>query len=238
MRSSPFKLESRTLAGTALFGALAIILTTVSQALLLRFPLIPYLQFDLGEVAILLSMFILGPVPALISALVESAALMFVGQFVPIGPLLKLVAILSSLLGIWIGLRTATKIHSVTLSRLLGFGTAAGVVSRVLLMTVANYLLILVVFTVPGLMFLVAPFQLIGITLTVTNALFLVLLFTGVFNALQLAFVSAISALIIHSSQIRNSRVAGRAPWIIAIVSGSENRPGNNKPKPGAILSQ
>ena len=43
-----------------MFGALAVVLTTLSHALGLNFPLIPYLQFDFGEIAILLAFFIVG----------------------------------------------------------------------------------------------------------------------------------------------------------------------------------
>jgi riboflavin transporter FmnP len=239
VQRSGFGLSSQTVAGTAVFGALAVILTTISQALGLNFPVIPYLQFDLGEVAILLSMFILGPVPAVLSAFVEWGTLMFVGQFVPVGPLLKLFAILSSLLGIWLGLRVASKLRSTTLNRFVGFGTIAGIVSRVLVMTVANYLLIVILFSIPVLAAIVSsPFRLVGIGVTPENALVVVLVFTGIFNALQLALVSSISAVVVHSSQIRNSRLAGRLPWIIVLVYGNDSPMKSKEAGPRAILPQ
>src|ERR1700719_4641586 len=96
-------LDSRSLAGVAVFGALSVVLTLISQALGLNFPIIPYLQFDLGEVAILLAFFIFGPVPALIAALIEFATLLVLGVNAAFfDPELKLIAVLSSLLGVWI----------------------------------------------------------------------------------------------------------------------------------------
>src|SRR5579872_771043 len=95
-------LDSVSIGGVAVFGALAVVLTTVSHALGLNFPLIPYLQFDLGEIAILLAFFIFGPVPSLVAAFIEFLTLMVLGQNAPIGPLLKLLSILASLGGMWL----------------------------------------------------------------------------------------------------------------------------------------
>ncbi|MDG6910589.1 MAG: hypothetical protein JRN08_09490, partial [Nitrososphaerota archaeon] len=93
------RLDTASIAGSAIFSALAIILAAASQTLGLNFPLIPYLQFDVGEVAIILAFFIFGPAPALVSSLVEFGGLMVFGQNVPYGPLLKLFALVSTVAG-------------------------------------------------------------------------------------------------------------------------------------------
>src|SRR5579864_6658594 len=104
MQMQTGKLDSVSLGGIAVFGALAVVLTTLSHALGLNFPLIPYLQFDFGEIAILLAFFIFGPVPGLVAAFIEFVTLMVLGQAAPIGPILKLVSMLASLAGIWFGM--------------------------------------------------------------------------------------------------------------------------------------
>ncbi|HME18495.1 MAG TPA: hypothetical protein VKF15_02020, partial [Nitrososphaerales archaeon] len=57
------RLDSVSVAGIAIFSALATLLAALSQSLGLNFPVVPYLQFDLGEVAIIMAFFIFGPVP-------------------------------------------------------------------------------------------------------------------------------------------------------------------------------
>ena len=77
MRRARFgRFDSVSLGGMAVFGAMAVVLTTVSQAFGLNFPLIPYLQFDFGEIAILLAFFIFGPVPGVVATFIEFLTLM------------------------------------------------------------------------------------------------------------------------------------------------------------------
>jgi riboflavin transporter FmnP len=210
------RFDSLSLGGIAVFGALAVVLTTVSQALGLNFPIVPYLQFDLGEIAIFLSFFIFGPIPAVVSSFIEFLTLMVIGQNVPIGPILKLIAVLSSLAGVWLGTIFVSRSGFSSLSRAVASGTVVGVVARVALMTVANYVLIVFLYTIPGIMFVASSFRLIGIALDVSNALGLVLSLTAVFNALQLLLACAVSFLLVRLPQVRTTRVAGRILWIVA----------------------
>jgi len=213
-------LDTRSIAGIAVFGALAIVLTFISQSLGLNFPVVPYLQFDFGEIAILLALFIFGPIPALISALIEFATLMAIGENVAFyGPELKLIAIVSSLLGVWIGFYTIRRTSRPTLAKGAGFGTTLGIVVRAAACTVPNYLLIVYLYTLGGIIgYVSGGFKLIGITLTDANALLLVLALTAVFNALQFALVSLISYGIVSLPQVRSLRVAGRGLWIVSYL--------------------
>lgn len=213
-------LDSRSLAGVAIFGALAVVLTTISQALGLNFPVVPYLQFDFGEIAILLAFFIFGPVPALISAFIEFATLMAIGQNVAFfGPELKLIAILSSLLGVWIGLVAVRRMKHPTIKKAVGLGAVLGMTLRAIALTLPNYLLIVYLYTLSGILgYVSGSFKLIGITLTDSNALVLILAMTAVFNALQFAFVSIVSYGIVSLPQVQSTRAAGRKPWIVTYL--------------------
>ena len=101
--------NARMIAATGLFGALAILLTSLSQALGLNFPILPYLQFDFGEVAIIIAFLLFGPVPATTAAFVEFLTLMVLGENIPWGPVLKIIAVLSTLGGLWFGMALARK---------------------------------------------------------------------------------------------------------------------------------
>ena len=217
-------LDSRSLAGMAIFGALAVVLTSISQALGLNFPVVPYLQFDLGEIAILLAFFIFGPVPALVSAFIEFATLMAIGVNVAFfGPELKLIAILSSLLGVWIGLAAVRRMRRPTIGKAIGLGAALGLIIRALVMTLPNYILIIYLYTLSGIIgYVSGAFKLVGIVLSDSNALVLILGMTAVFNALQFVFVSAASYGIVSLPQVRNTRVAGRRLWIITYLQKRE----------------
>ncbi len=198
---------------------MSVILTTISQALGLNFPIIPYLQFDFGEIAIFLSFFVLGPVPAIISSFIEFAVLMVIGQNVPVGPVLKLIAIISSLVGLWLGMALISRIRTATLTRVSISGIVGGALARITVMTVANYYLIVFLFTLSGIVgFLTATFKAVGVTLTDANALVLILGLTGVFNGLQLLMASVISFLIIRLPQVQNAKAAGRPLWVVAYI--------------------
>ncbi|MGA2199672.1 MAG: hypothetical protein ABSG45_07010 [Nitrososphaerales archaeon] len=218
-------LDSRSLAGMAVFGALAVVLTTISQALGLNFPVVPYLQFDLGEIAILLAFFIFGPVPALVSAFIEFATLMTIGQNVAFfGPELKLIAILSSLTGVGIGLVVVRRMRRPTIGKAIGLGAALGLTLRAIAMTLPNYLLIVYLYTLSGIIAYVSgAFKLIGVVLSDSNALILILSMTAVFNALQFLFVSVASYGIVSLPQVQNTRVAGRRLWILTYLQKKDS---------------
>jgi riboflavin transporter len=212
------RLDSVSIAGIAVFGALAVVLTTISHALGLNFPLIPYLQFDFGEIAILLAFFIFGPIPGLVAAFIEFLTLMVLGQAAPIGPILKLISILASLGGIWLGTMVVSRSRNPSFAKAAALGTVLGIVSRMVFLTIANYYLIVYFggeYALSGLIpYLAGAFKLVGITLTAANGLELILAFTAVFNALQLAFVAAVSCFLVGLPQVQATRAAGRTLWV------------------------
>ena len=222
------RLDSVSIAGIAIFGALSVVLTTVSQYLGLNFPLLPYLQFDLGEIAIFLAFFIFGPVPALVSSFIEFGTLMAIGENTPIGPPLKLVSILSSLLGIWLGTWLVARLRKPSLGRAAGLGTALGILARMGAMTAANYYLIVFLSSIFSYYSLAAIvqyyghyFQSAGIAINASNGMELILGVTAVFNALQLLFACGVSFAIVRLPQLRSTRVAGRNLWIMSYTHSS-----------------
>lgn len=224
-------LNTTAIAGSAIFSALALVLSGASQALGLNYPLIPYLQFDLGEVAIILAFFIFGPVPALVSSLVEFGGLMVFGQQIPIGPLLKLIALVSTVAGMWVGARVAGRRQSVGMMGLLGWSAALGAIFRAAAMTAPNYYLIAYLYGLDAIVgFLRAPFSLVGISLGGAGSVAIILAFTAVFNVIQLALVVTVSSFVLRFPAIPRLKVGGRAPWFVAVVRRSGSAPDGRVP--------
>ena len=222
MYPSRGRLDTTAIAGSAVFSALAIVLAGASQALGLNFPLIPYLQFDLGEVAIILAFFLFGPVPSLVSSFVEFVGLEVFGQNLPVGPPLKLVALVSTVAGLWLGTKIAARGEVASLSKLTGWATVLGSAVRAAAMTVPNVYLILYFYGFAAIEGYLKPlFAPVGIVLTDSNALLVILGFTAVLNEVQLVFVMAISSFVLRFPAISQIKVGGRVPWFATILRPS-----------------
>ena len=221
------RLDSVSLAGIAVFSALATLLAAVSQSLGLNFPVVPYLQFDLGEVAIIMAFFIFGPLPAVASSVVEFVALMAFGQNVPVGPILKLVALVSTVGGMWVGSRLASRLKSLSVARVVTLSLVTGAVVRAAAMTIPNYYIVVYLYglqAIEGL--LKGAFGLVGIAVGGADTLTWILGFTAVFNVLQLAFVVALSYAVLRVPPVSNLRVGGRAPWFVAVTTAKPKAEG------------
>ncbi len=227
------RLDTVSVAGIAVFSSLALILGAMSQALGLNFPIVPYLQFDFGEVAIVLAFFIFGPVPAVVSSFAEFAGLEAFGQNLPVGPFLKLFALLSTILGLWAGSKLAAKMGTPGLSRLIGSGALSAAVFRAAILTVPNLYLLELYYSPAAIQGLVTyvlqpSFALLGIGVTASNYLVPVLVFTAIFNVLQLALVMGVSYAVLRLPVMAQIKVGGRVPWFATIVRG-----GGSPPEPG-----
>ena len=226
------RFDSVSVAGIAVFGALATLLAAVSQSLGLNFPVIPYLQFDLGEVAIIMAFFLFGPLPAQISSFVEFGALMLFGQNAPVGPVLKLAALFSTVGGMWLGVKLASWLSWTKVRRVVMASVMAGVAIRVAVMTVANYYLVTIFY---GLSLTVSyyhlsqAFALVSLGLSDANALLLILVFTAVFNALQLAFVVALSYAVLRFPPMSNLKIGGRVPWFVSVMGEKSRTEGTTR---------
>ena len=211
---------------TGLFGAFAILLTSLSQALGLNFPILPYLQFDFGEVAIIIAFLLFRPIPATTAAFVEFLTLMFLGENIPWGPLLKIIAVLSTLGGLWFGMLVAKKASkNPKMDSMLGSGLGSGLLFRAAIMTVPNYYLIVFLYTVGYMTSAVSStFRLIGITISSSNALALILGFSAIFNCLQLLLVFGISFALVKLPQLRHSLRSNRMAWFESFGTTIEER--------------
>ncbi len=213
-------LKSRDFMIGAVFGGLAF--TMGFLPLSFMFPPLPYLKFDFAEIPSFIAMLMFGPAIGFISATSHFIALLMFGEWSPVGPIMKYLAVSSSLLGFWMAARLTDGrgIRVCSLSLAL-FGAAV----RVVLLGLANYVLLTVLF----------PFFLdfgaqslasvMGLTIpTFEEKLFFVLLFTGFYNALHIP-LSMIPALLITRSLAPVSPLLGSSsPWITTVAQAKRNK--------------
>ncbi len=159
-------MHKKDLTITAIFSAAAVILEALP--IKLPFPLLSYLTFDLAEIPVFFLLFYSGPKPALLSATLLAIVLFGLGSFVPIGPAFKFFAVASSVLG-------ATPLFKKSLAGSFVVST----ISRVIVMSVANY--VLIEFFMPGFLSYVGEFA--GL-----NPFNSILILTAVFNIIQNSF--------------------------------------------------
>ena len=193
-----------TIAGAAVFAALAAILTLARASV--PFPLIPYLQIDFAELPIMVSFFLFGPLAAVVTELVHWIFLNETGSDVPLGPAIKLVAILSTFFGFWLGSLVYSRLGGRT-HRPVGFGLSLmfgfGVLIRVAAMTLMNYVVLVYVgpvfFGVDYMAF--ARSTIVATTGWQLNGdaavLFWVLVFTAIYNVINLLVASIPAGLIV-----------------------------------------
>jgi riboflavin transporter FmnP len=155
---------------------------------------------------------------------VEFVALLYFGQNVPIGPALKLFALLSTVAGMWLGSAVAMRMKAAGVGKVVAFSGVVGSVVRASVMTVPNYVYLLYLvsqYTLGGVEdTLKASFALVGVTLSDANALAWILGFTAVFNVIQLLIVVGLSYSVLRFPPVSNLRVGGRAPWFVSLTGG------------------
>jgi hypothetical protein len=169
-----------------------------------------------------MALYIFGPIPAAAASFVEFVGLEAYGLNRPFGPAIKLGALLSSVAGLWLGTRLVSGLARVSVRNVVISSASVGIVARVAAMTLANYYLVVFIYGLGSTVSfynLPQTFSAIGIGWTSVNALLLILVFTGIFNALQLAFVIALSYTVLRFPPVTNLRVGGRAPWFIAVTA-------------------
>jgi len=213
-----------TLAGAAVFSALAALLTLSRAAI--PFPLIPYLQIDFAELPIYIAFFLFGPVAAIITELVHWLFLNITGLDAPLGPAIKLVAVLSTLFGFWAGSSIYSRLAggrgrpAVALSLMFG----GGMLLRVVAMTIVNYIVLLYIGPV---IFGLNYMGFARITLVKTTGwefsgdavlLFWVLVFTALYNVINLLAAAIPAGLVV--SPLTNSfrHITSVETWLMRSV--------------------
>ncbi len=167
-------MNRKRLALTASLTAAAVVLE--ASPIRFPFPLLPFLVFDFGEIPAFVLALAYGPYEATASALGLAAVLFALGQFVPIGPIYKLLAVESAILGIWAGLRFGQ-----------GFAFIVSTLIRTAVMTVAN--LLLVELFMPGFLQFVPDIPFMN---ALTALAVLLILFNILQNALSFGVAAAI----------------------------------------------
>jgi len=186
---------------SALMGALAVILTL--SGIEIPFPPLPYLKFDLAEIPSILTLGIFDLWSALAVATIHFIALSVFRGWI-LGPFMKYIAVVSTILGLYIGFRIVKRgaLRSFIIGLFLAFFI------RCLSMSIANYIVLKFIspsFFDYGVQCL-SHFLRINLTKGV-GAMGLIILFTSIFNILH-TILSALPLYIInkelHKRKIRS----------------------------------
>lgn len=218
------------LAGSATFGALAALITLAAPpALQPPFPILFYLKFDVAEVIDLSSFLIFGPTAGLLTAGIHAVILGSVaggagsGPF--FGPSLKFLGVLSSFAGLIIASRMGK--HGIV--RTAANMTVLGLVTRVSLMTVVNYLYIVTiaqsVFGIDYTGFAQFVLSKSGLNLTGAGLIEYILGLTAIYNAVHVIFSIVISTLIVNTLLRRAPDLLESRAWIIRLLSPASKEP-------------
>lgn len=209
-----------TLSSAAIFGALAAILAVLPLSF--PFPILPYLKFDLAELPVTIAFLLYGPIPGVISSLIYWIVLNFVGSFAPIGPAMKFASVISMVVGMWVGLVVLRRITS-RRTLMLVSAIAFGMILRVIVMSIFNYVVLLILFP----FFLDFAAKSLSSSLGYSfssqmEALIVSLIVTAIFNIIHVV-VSVIPSFAIASSLSMRGVVARiGAPWITLCIKGSK----------------
>jgi riboflavin transporter len=218
------------LAGSATFGALASLITLAAPpALQPPFPILFYLKFDVSEVVDLSSFMIFGPTAGLLTALIHATILGTVaggagsGPF--FGPSLKFLGVLSTYLGLFL----ASRIGKQSLMRTTLTMTSLALITRVALMTVANYFYIVflaqTVFGVDYTGFAQFVLSQSGVNLTGSGFIIYILGLTAIYNAVHVVFSVVVSLLLVNALMRRAPNLLQSRAWITRVLSPATGRP-------------
>jgi riboflavin transporter len=217
------------LAGSATFGALASLITLAAPpALQPPFPILFYLKFDVSEVVDLSSFMIFGPTAGLLTALIHATILGTVaggagsGPF--FGPSLKFLGVLST----YIGLFVASRIGKQSLLRTTLTMTSLALITRVALMTVANYFYIVflaqTVFGVDYSGFAQFVLSQSGINLTGSGLILYILGLTAIYNAVHVVFSVVVSLLLVNALMRRAPNLLQSRAWITRVLNPASGK--------------
>jgi len=191
--------KSIVIANVVVFSALAVILASIKAEV--PYPLLPYLKFDFAEIPVMIVLFIMGPIPSLITEVIHWISLTVTHGWV-LGPIMKFISVVPTILGFWLGVTVCKKISGgVRYNSIISFisGNIIGIIARVVVSSIANIIVL------TGGMYGAAP------TLA---ALMTILLLTGIFNTLHVPISSIVSAIIVRGAVVRIPAIGERA-WML-----------------------
>jgi len=144
---------SRIVAYSSIFGALALLLSLSGLLTIISYPLAPFLKFDVSEVVDLLALYIGGYIISIITIFIHATGLIFATGDV-LGPLMKFIAVLSMVPGIYLGRFIGGKLSlSSFKGELIGFILAINF--RWIIMTIVN--LFVLTYIAPGYLIFFMP---------------------------------------------------------------------------------
>ena len=82
-----------------ILAALSVVMTMAKLAF--PFPVLPYLKFELAEIPVVIAAASLPPRVSLYASLAYWFVLLLVGEWTPIGPTMKFLAVISTVAGSW-----------------------------------------------------------------------------------------------------------------------------------------
>jgi riboflavin transporter FmnP len=213
--------KSVTTANIIVFSSLAIILTALKAEV--PFPVLTYLKFDFAEIPVMIVLFLFGPIPALLTETVHWIALMITRGWV-LGPLMKFLAVVPMILGFWFGTTIYRRFKKGTPSNivaLFGLGIVLGIITRVIVTTLAN--LVVFLFVAPEWVgYAQYMLGLVGIhTATTVDVIAWTLLLTATFNILHVPLSSFVAMIAVKGTVIRLPNLTEKI-WIPTIVRTSK----------------
>jgi len=223
-----FARRSVSLTGAAVFGSLAALSTVLIPARVQpSFPVLPFLRFDPAELFSVLAFLIFGPTPSFIAATVHWLFLTATGTTSPLGPAVKFAAVLTTLLGLWIGGRlyqsVAAKYRNVSVA--IGLMLTWAILARVGILLIVNYFVFTyigpVIFGIDYLGFSQRTLEAtLGLQLAGSwEILTAMLLYTSIFNGLHAAFSVLVPYVIFTPLTLKIPEIASGQPWISRFTS-------------------
>lgn len=136
-------MKTKTLATTIIFAALTVALNPAISGIGVPAPYAPYLIYGLWEIPIITAFLLLSPASAISIAILNSAVLFaFFPGSLPTGPLYNLIAVSSTLLGLYLA-RKFIKHETANQQKplkIFAASTIFGIILRVVVMTAVNYI--------------------------------------------------------------------------------------------------
>jgi riboflavin transporter FmnP len=135
-------MNTKTLATTIVFAALTVALNPAVSGIGVPAPYAPYLIYGLWEIPIVAAFLLISPASAIVITLLNSAVLFaFFPGPLPTGPFYNLIAIFSTLLGLYIARKFINREsnYQQKVLKIAAASTILGIVLRVVVMTAVNY---------------------------------------------------------------------------------------------------
>lgn len=200
------------IAVSTVFGALSAVLGMMPLSF--SFPLIPYLKFDIAEIPVVTAFLGFGPIPGFISALTYWFVLNIFGEWAPLGPAMKFIAVVSTLIGLWISYKLVSRFR-IPYFTIFVFSSLA----RILATSISNYLLLVVV--APFFLEYAVKFLSLALGLEIeagVGGLLIVLAFTAIYNLMHVALSLFPSILLVKNFCRQGLFLNLKEPWIIALT--------------------